>query len=60
MEFNFSVRTDALFVSWLIARKGLEKLTTRMAYCLFVFLSIWIETIADVDTLKIRKKGGET
>jgi hypothetical protein len=57
MEFKFSMRTEASSISWHIDRKELGKLIKRVIYSLSVSLSIWFETITEIDTLKIRKKG---
>jgi hypothetical protein len=57
MELKFSMRTEASSISWHIDRKELGKLIKRVIYSLSVSLSIWFETITEVDTLKIRKKG---
>jgi hypothetical protein len=57
MEFKFSMRTIASSISWHIERKELGKLIRRIAHSLSVFLSIWFETVTEIDTLKIRKKG---
>lgn len=57
MEFKFSMRTTASSISWHIERNELGKFTARIIYCLSVFLSIWFETVTEMDTLKIKKKG---
>ncbi len=57
MEFKLSTRTDTSSISQHIEKKELGKLTKRVVYFLSVSLSIWFETITEVDTLKIRKKG---
>lgn len=40
-----------------LEKNELKKFILRVSYYLAVFLSIWVETITEVDTLKIRKKG---
>ncbi len=40
-----------------VEKKELEKFIMRINYSLAVFLSFWFETITEVDTLKIKKKG---
>lgn len=57
MESKFSMRTAASSISWHVERKELRKLIARIVYHLSVFLSIWFETVTEVDTLKIKKKG---
>jgi len=47
----------ASHISMQIEKKELKKFTAEIAYCLSIFLSIWFETITEVDTLKIKKKG---
>jgi len=46
-----------LSVSKQVEKKELEKFIMSINYSLAVFLSFWFETITEVDTLKIRKKG---
>lgn len=50
VHYNYSI-------SKLLERNELKKFILRVSYYLAVFLSIWVETITEVDTLKTRKKG---
>ncbi len=57
MQSNTTMRIDISSISRQIERKELKKFSMKVIRCLSVFLSIWFETITEVDTLKIRKKG---
>lgn len=57
MRFNFSARMAARHVSREIETKELKKFIAEIGNSLSVLLSIWFETITEVDTLKIKKKG---
>ncbi|NJD77312.1 MAG: hypothetical protein FIB08_09495 [Candidatus Methanoperedens sp.] len=57
MEFDQPVGMVTVPVSWQTERTKFGKHAKRIIYYLSFFLSIWFETITEVDTLKIRKKG---
>ncbi len=63
MQTDKIIRLDISYISHQIERNELGKFVSRVFYCLSKILSIWFETINDVDTLKVRKKrvkGSET
>lgn len=63
MQIGKIIRFGISYISHQIERKELGKFTSQVFYCLLKILSIWFETINEVDTLKIRKKrvkGSET
>lgn len=57
MQSDITMRIDISSISRQIERIELKKFSTIVIHCLSVFLSIWFETITEMDTLKIRKKG---
>jgi len=57
MQIGKIKRLGISYISHQIERIELSKFIWRVSYYLSVFLSIWVETITEVDTLKLRKKG---
>jgi len=63
MQIGKIIRLAISYISHQIERIELRKFASQVFYCLSKILSIWFETINEVDTLKIRKKrlkGSET
>jgi len=56
MAFNIKSMFYSSSISKQLERNELRKFTRRVSY-LAIFLSIWVETTTEVDTLKTRKKG---
>lgn len=56
MTLNINCILNSSSILRQLERNELKKLIRRVSYSLAVFLSLWVETITEVDTLKIRKK----
>jgi hypothetical protein len=56
MQIGKIIRPCILYIVRQIERNEFGKFALRVFYNLSKILSIWIETINDVDTLKVKKK----
>ena len=57
MQNEKIIRPCISYISCQIERNELGKFASRVFYYLSKILSIWIETINEVDTLKVKRKG---